>query len=74
MDTITLFETIIYNSQIDLLNKIVDKFESIDKDINLDNLVIKFLKNYKLNIIDDVPVKKKRGRPPKNKKPLLLIQ
>lgn len=57
-------ELIIYTSQIALIDNIVKKYGT-DKDIQRDNLINLFLKNYNTIIVND-NVPKKRGRPRKN--------
>lgn len=73
MDTIELFNHLIYQSNRQIIIKIVDKYKNLEPELTEQFLVDKFLSNKKLSIINDSPVKKKRGRPPKNKEKKLLI-
>jgi hypothetical protein len=78
MDTKELFEHIIYNSQVNLIKQLVEKFNRVDENINEQFLVSKFL-SHNVIIVDDkttistnTVVKKKRGRP--RKKKMLVIE
>ena len=73
MDTIQLFNYLIYQSNRQIISNIVDKYKISEPDLTEEVLIDKFLSNKKLSIINDTPVKKKRGRPPKNKEKKLLI-
>ena len=64
---------LIYQSNREIIIKIVDKYKNLEPELTEQFLIDKFLSKKKLSIINDSPVKKKRGRPPKNKEKKLLI-
>lgn len=57
-------ELIIYINQLSLIDNIVKKYGN-DKDIQRDNLINRFIRNYNTIIVND-NIPKKRGRPRKN--------
>jgi len=72
MDTLELFNYLIYQSNRKIIRDIVDKYKHVDSSLDEKKLVEKFL-NKTTSIVNDIPIKKKRGRPPKNKDKKLLI-